>query len=438
MACSGLARRWAAPRGGGGGRPGRGLRLVGDLAVQLGVGLVDVRVILAPRRELLGVEQHLLGVDEVLAVEVRQLVLGPEADGIDRAGLLAVAAEDAAQHVDLVDRREALTRRRRVRRIVVGRLDVDRPRRAGRRAQLAADAALEPVVVPVQPVPTTERGRQAPLDFWVQQRHRRLRRRGADVSRSPWPAPPDRELHQACSASRKRDDQDRGHEHVEQPERQQQPPRQLHQLVVAQARQRRPQPDEREREHDHLDQQPPRPGQQVERPGPAAEEQRRGDRRNGEHVHVLGDVVQREAKAAVLGVIASHQLLLGLGQVERRAVGLGDGGGEVQQEAERLQDDERHRVRLLVDDLADRQRAADQHHADQRQPERQLVRDHLGAAAQRAKQRVLRARRPAAKHDAVHPERADADQVQQRHRQCPGRSARSGWPADADASVRSG
>src|SRR5581483_1928149 len=55
-------------------------------------------------------EQHLLGEDQVLAVVVRQLVLVAHRDRVERAGDLAVAAEDAAGEVDLVDLGVALAR----------------------------------------------------------------------------------------------------------------------------------------------------------------------------------------------------------------------------------------------------------------------------------------------------------------------------------------
>src|SRR5512143_3818745 len=58
---------------------------------------------------LLGADQQLvLGVDEGLAPVVGQLVVLLEEDGVLGAGLLAHAAEDAAQHVDLVAGRVAL------------------------------------------------------------------------------------------------------------------------------------------------------------------------------------------------------------------------------------------------------------------------------------------------------------------------------------------
>ena len=43
---------------------------------------------------------------------------------------------------------------------------------------------------------------------------------------------------------------------------------------------------------------------------------------------VLGHVVGGEAPAAVLGVVAADELGVGLGEVERRAVGLGEAGDQ--------------------------------------------------------------------------------------------------------------
>src|SRR2546423_10097714 len=53
-------------------------------------------------------QEHLLGEDEVRALVVRHLEVGAHGDRVERARDLAVAAEDAACEVDLVDRRVAL------------------------------------------------------------------------------------------------------------------------------------------------------------------------------------------------------------------------------------------------------------------------------------------------------------------------------------------
>src|SRR5262245_31009099 len=65
-------------------------------------------------------EQHLLGEDQIAAVVVGHLVLVAHRDRVEGTGDLAVAAEDAAGEVDLVDRRVALAGRDPVGRVVLG------------------------------------------------------------------------------------------------------------------------------------------------------------------------------------------------------------------------------------------------------------------------------------------------------------------------------
>src|SRR4051794_19369428 len=92
-------------------------------------------------------EQHLLGEDEVGAVIVRHLVVVAHRDRVERARDLAVAAEDAAREVDLVDRRVAFARRHAVLWRVLRGHHTDAVRRAGGGAQRAADALLQPGVL---------------------------------------------------------------------------------------------------------------------------------------------------------------------------------------------------------------------------------------------------------------------------------------------------
>ncbi len=75
---------------------------------------------------------------------------------------------------------------------------------------------------------------------------------------------------------------------------------------------------------------------QRDRPrrAPAAEEQRRRERRDGDHVDVLGQEEHRELERRVLGVEAADEFGFGLGQVERRAVGLADHGDRVDDEGD--------------------------------------------------------------------------------------------------------
>src|SRR4051794_38245859 len=104
----------------------------------------DLLVDRAQRRALerLG-EQHLLGEDEVRAVVVAHLVVVAHRDRVERARDLAVAAEDAAGEVDLVDGRVALAGADPVLGRVLGGDDADAVGRAGGGAQRAADALLQ-------------------------------------------------------------------------------------------------------------------------------------------------------------------------------------------------------------------------------------------------------------------------------------------------------
>src|SRR5581483_6410476 len=117
-------------------------------------------------------EQHVLRVDEVVAVVLGDLEVVAERDRVERAGELAVAAEDAARHVDLVDARVALARRDAVLRRVFRRDDADAVSRARRGAERAPDALLEPVLVPVQPVPAAVARIDRPLVLRVLLRDR--------------------------------------------------------------------------------------------------------------------------------------------------------------------------------------------------------------------------------------------------------------------------
>src|SRR5204862_6068294 len=85
--------------------------------------------------------------DEPRPLVFRELVVAAHRSRVERAGDLAVAAEDAAGHVDLVDRGVALAGRDLVLGRVLGRHDADALGGAGRRAERAADALLEPRVL---------------------------------------------------------------------------------------------------------------------------------------------------------------------------------------------------------------------------------------------------------------------------------------------------
>src|SRR5258706_16339029 len=76
------------------------------------------------------------------------------------AGLDAQAAKNAAGIVDLIHRGVPLARRVALLLNIVPALDVDRVGRAGPGAQLAADALLQAVRMPVEDVPAVVAGRR--------------------------------------------------------------------------------------------------------------------------------------------------------------------------------------------------------------------------------------------------------------------------------------
>ena len=110
---------------------------------------------------------------------------------------------DAAQVVDLVDEPEALARRRRVVRIVVGAAHVDALGRADAGAQLAADALLHAVLVAVEDVTAVQPVRLRRLDVVGRRPARPARRRprrGAALQRLPRGAPAGVVLRQPLAA----------------------------------------------------------------------------------------------------------------------------------------------------------------------------------------------------------------------------------------------
>ena len=135
--------------------------------------------------------------------------------------------------------------------------------------------------------------------------------------------------------------QRRRHDEIDHRGREQELPPERHQLVVAVARQRPAHPDVGEENRADL-QQEGDPAQTVgveqRNAVPAAEIQIGRDRRHRRHVDVLGLRKECEADGAVLGVVPGDQLLFGLGKIKRRAVGLGDTGDDIDDEADRLQE----------------------------------------------------------------------------------------------------
>src|SRR5438445_7327841 len=142
---------------------------------------------------------------------------------------------------------------------------------------------------------------------------------------------------------------------VEQTERKQHLPAEVHEAVVTQARKRPAHPHHEEEEDDHLAEEPegsgdPVEGVEWEERQPPAEEEGRRDRADDHHVHVFAEKREAEAHGSVLGVIAGDELCLRLWKIERCTVRFGEGSAEIQDEGERLQHDEPGLL-LRTDDL---------------------------------------------------------------------------------------
>ena len=73
-----------------------------------------------------------------------------------------------------------------------------------------------------------------------------------------------------------------------------------------------------------------------ERTVPAAQEKRRRQHRDGEHVHVFGEEEKRKLHRTVFSVKPGDQLSFGLRQIEWHAVSFGDCRGQIDEEPQRL------------------------------------------------------------------------------------------------------
>ena len=172
-------------------------------------------------------------------------------------------------------------------------------------------------------LPSSSRLRALTASASVKQRRTRPRRRRGRWPRpgrgsSPRPGPP-------CS--------DGDEQQPAEGDRDEQLPAEVHQLVVAVPGQRGPEPDVGEQEHEQLGRgATAMPSMALgmtgmsNRPPRAAQEQRDDDRRHHDGGQELGQVEHGETHRGVLGLVAADQLLLGLGEVERRPVHLGGDG----------------------------------------------------------------------------------------------------------------
>ena len=208
-------------------------------------------------------------------------------------------------------------------------------------------------------------------------------------------------------------------------------PAEVHELVVAEARQGGADPNVKEEKGEDLGDEPEHGEdgrengaaevvreQVPERAGCAAEEEQRSDAADGDHVGVFGHEEHGELHGAVLGVVSGGEFGFGFGKVEGRTVGLGVGGHEVDEEGDELEaaedvPGERAVGGLDVDDVAQAEGAGAKDDADEREAEGELVADDLGGGTERSQERVLIVRRPAGEGDAVDADRGDAKDDEQ-------------------------
>ena len=151
--------------------------------------LLDAHFLAALRCRVLGVPQlservvqraqTLEIVDEPLATVLGGLVVDSKMYRFDRADFLAVAAEDAAELVDLVDRRISLA-------VFIFRGDqLDTVRRTDRRTEPAGHALGPPVFMHRHAVRTTHAGRQLVFLLGILLRHRDRRDHMPERQRHP-------------------------------------------------------------------------------------------------------------------------------------------------------------------------------------------------------------------------------------------------------------
>jgi len=133
-----------------------------------------------------------------------------------------------------------------------------------------------------------------------------------------------------------REDPEGGVGEVDQREGHEELPGETRELIDPETEQGAADPDE---EHDHADEfsHEPEVGRDELEEGagrlPAAEEERDAEAAEGGEAEILSHEEQRVFETGVFGQMAGDEFALGLGQIEGRAVGLGEGGDEEDNEA---------------------------------------------------------------------------------------------------------
>jgi hypothetical protein len=198
---------------------------------------------------------------------------------------------------------------------------------------------------------------------------------------------------------------------VHQGQRQQELPTEGDELVVAQAGQAGAQPEEQQHDRQGLEREPGHCHPGLEGSVPATQVQDGGEHRDQQYTEVLAQEEQTEAHAAVFRIEAGGQLVLRLGKVEGQPMGLRHAAREEDQEPHGLQ--QQIRNLLSIHDLRQAEGAGQQHHAHHRQPQGQLIADHLRDGPHRADQGELAVRCPAAQKHAVGVDGAHGQHEQQ-------------------------
>src|SRR5690242_21945983 len=109
-------------------------------------------------------------VDHIFGIKRRQLIDTLKSNCARWAGRLAIAAEDAAQHVHIEHLRVALPRRNAVLLAILVRLDTNGIGGTRPSAQETAHAALQPISIVVQHVPPAKTRRKLALLLRVRYR----------------------------------------------------------------------------------------------------------------------------------------------------------------------------------------------------------------------------------------------------------------------------
>src|SRR2546430_6316538 len=252
--------------------------------------------------------------------------------------------------------------------------------RAAAVIRLSSTTAAPPAITPIARRANTTGSTKSNVTSSSADRADRRCRRGAG-SRAKYPQPPtlhewdpgDEEDHEHPARDRDRDlrcrerERERGDdEDVHEGRRNEPLPAEAHQLVDPQTRQRRADPHHDQDERVDLEREPqdPKERDRIDTgPLPATEPERRDDGADHRHVAVFRERQHRAPPhAGVLREPAGHELGLGFGQIERRAVRLGQRRDEVDQERERKDQDVYERARLGARDIDHRQGSDDEYY----------------------------------------------------------------------------